>query len=279
MTDSTEAQTIANYAILSTPLKTANIGTIYTVPDGHGGVTVLDVDKYGSHPRRTSAARKVSNAESFAAYLEKHGLDETEVYADVPRSSIIAVIDSHQGAELSPGWEDHTVTLVLEKTKSWIAWIERNETWFTQTEFAEFIEQRATDVVTPIAGDLMNLVQTMYMTKGVEFQSAERQSDGQTEVVYKEKIQTKGLGKMELPKSLFLALQPYVAGPRQHAIANFRTRLDGAAMKVGYVLVRPEEILEGIFADIVTELREGREATIAKPAIIAITHPIYYGKP
>lgn len=279
MTDTNEARTIATLAQQAQELTELLPGAIFAVPADDGGQRVIDTDHYAFTPRRANSHRLVSDSESFVKYLVKHGLERTEVYADTPLSSVVAVIDSHGGALEAPGWQSHTVTLKLEHTKSWLAWTKYDGQMFDQAAFAEFIEQRATDVKTPAAGDLMTLASHMSMTIGVEYESAQRLADGQTTLKYKEKVATKGLGTMEVPKELMLALQPYVGGPRQYAYASFRTRLQGSALKIGYVLVRPEEILEGVFADIVTEIRDGRKETTGRPGFDGITAPIFYGRP
>ena len=292
MTESNENAVVAGLAGQAIVPQPLTPGTVYAVADGEGKVKVVDVDPYGVSPRRKTAARVVSDSKSFADYLAKHGEGlATEVYADTPRSTIYGIIDSHAGADLPSGWQDHKVTLKLETTKSWDAWIGANGHWFTQTDFAEFIEQRATDVVEPAAGDLMALAQEFYMTKGVEYESSQRLADGQTTLVYKEKVATKGLGNIEVPKELKLALQPYVGGVRQYAFAAFRTKLEGATLLIGFVLIRPEEIVEGAFADIVTELiegrapverregEEGRPGVVGRPGFDPIGIPIYFGKP
>ncbi len=277
MSEVNEIQTAAALAVMSVEAKVIEPGTIYTIADGEGQIKVIDTDDYAESPRRTQAHRKVSDSRSFNGYLSKHALPQTEVYANVKASSVVAIVDSHEGTGAPAGWQAHRLTLQLETTKSWEAWMAGNNKLFRQADFAEFIEQRATDVEEPSAGDLMAMAQTFYMTKDLEFQSTDRASDGQTELVYKEKITTKGLGKTEVPKELKLALQPYVGGPRQYCVANLRTRLDGSTLLIGYVLVRPEEILEGIFTDIVTEIREGKPEGPTGPAFTGITAPIYYG--
>lgn len=277
----TEAAVVANLAAEATEANPINPGEIYTVPAGNGELRVVDTDEYAPTPRRVQARRTVNDVDSFVQYLEKHGLPETEVYADKVGNSIVAVIDSHRGAGEPGGWQGHKLTLALEHTDSWKAWIGANAKWFTQVQFAEFIEQHAVDVKVPTSGDLMKIAQDFYMTKGVEYQSSQRLADGQTQLVYKEKVETKGLGELEVPKELELVLQPYVGGPRQFAYANFRTRLDGAQLQIGYVLIRPEEILDGMFSDIVTDLRNGRPVDDVKgiTPLAPIAHPVYFGKP
>lgn len=287
MSDDTEAAAVAELARQATEAKEIHPAEIYTIPAEDGALRVVDTDEYAASPRRAKAARTVADSASFAAYVKKHGVEHhTEVFADIPSSTIVGIIDSHGGiAGGENGWQSHRVTLTLDQTKSWKAWISHNNTWFTQTDFAEFIEQRATDVIEPTSGDLMSLAQEFYMTKGVEYESSQRLADGQTTLVYKEKVATKGNGSIEVPKELKLALQPYVGGVRQYCFASFRTRLNGSNLEIGYVLIRPEEIVEGAFADIVAELTDGRPdpdpsiVPLPRPGFAPIGFPIFSGKP
>lgn len=66
-------------------------GTVYTVADGQGRVKLLDTDAYADAPRRPVAARKISDAGSFVAYVNRHKTVGTEVYAHINTSSVIGV--------------------------------------------------------------------------------------------------------------------------------------------------------------------------------------------
>lgn len=282
MSEKTEAETVAFIAQQAHEARKLEPGTVYLAAEIGGGTKQFDTDAYSDSPRRATATRKVTTAESFISYLAKHGRAESEVYADVKNSKVVGIIDSHGGNITGdPGWQGHRVELLLEHTKSWLAWMENDGKWLTQVQFAEFIEQFSPDVKSPAAGDLMILAQNFYMTKDLEYQSSERLDNGETNLVYKEKIAAKGTGNIEVPSQLELILQPYVESPRQYAFANFRTRLNGAQLLVGYVLIRPDDILEGIFADIVSEIRDGRKEDAGRgvTGFDGITQPIYFGRP
>jgi len=102
---------------------------------------------------------------------------------------------------------------------------------------------------------------------------------------YKETVTAKAgqKGSIEIPKKIKLALRPYVGGPIYFIWANFRYRLDGANVRMGFKLERPENVLEAAFADIVTEIRDGR--TDKKDGTETRVHdgvgdvPIFNGKP
>lgn len=266
-------------------------GEVYLVRDGAGGLHTLDTDEYAPTPRRTAAARRVTDAESFVAYVNRHRLDGTEVYAHTSSSSVVAVIDSHEGNTGAPGWQKHTLTLALEHTKAWLAWTAHDLTavgskgWFDQLAFAEFIEDRALDVIEPDHARLIELATRFEATTKVEFGSAVRQDNGEVKFEYSETVGPKKgtKGDIDLPKELKLGLRPYIGGPIYYVTASLRYRIRQEGLVLGFALLRPESILEAAFADIVTEIRDGRTDT--KDGTSTVIHtgvgdvPIFYGLP
>lgn len=288
----TEAAAIANIAVQGVVPKDADPGRLYAVPDGYGGVKVIDTDDYAESPRRATAARKATDAASFVRYVDRHGTPATEVYAHQLSASVVAVIDSHRGAFDDAGWQKHTLTLALEHTKAWTAWTDRDlgsnpRGWFDQQEFAEFIEDRALDVVEPNHADLIDAATRFEATKNVEFGQVTRLDTGEVQFEYKETVKAKEgqKGALAFPKELKLALRPYVGGPIYYVFANLRYRVGADGLRLGFALVRPEVILENAFADIVTEIRDGRTDKPTEGGDPIVIHagvgetPIFYGKP
>lgn len=285
LSGSSEAAAIADIAVQGIEPNPIEPGVLVTVPDGQGGVKVINTDEYAPTPRRAKATRSVLDAKSFVEYTNRHGLPGTEVFAHSPSSTVVAVIDSHVGAGQDAGWQGHRVTLNLEQTVPWKAWTKYDGAWFSQSEFAEFIEQRAVDVKTPSHADLLELAQHFEAKKSADFSSSERMDNGQVQFTFTEKVGAKAgqKGQLEIPKDILLVLKPYVGGVPYHVYANFRYRLSGGELRLGYVLVRPQDILDAAFADIVTEIREGRTEKFAdKPDVVVhegIEYPIFLGKP
>jgi uncharacterized protein YfdQ (DUF2303 family) len=291
----TEASVVADLARAAVGAQQVRPGEVVAVPNGNGGVTIHDTDAYAETPRRTLANRTVTDAASFVRYIEKHGTEATEVWADTPKSTVIGVIDAPAGAERPSGWQTHRVTLSLEKSKPWVAWEQSDRAWFEQMDFADFIEDRASDVRDPEPATLLELAQSFQAAREVDFESSERMSDGQTRLDFKETITAKAgqKGHIEIPDRLQLALKPYIGGPAYWVTARFRYRLRGAQLRLGYVLERPQEILDLAFADIVAEIRHGRagieeqgqKTEVGTPIVTiqegfaGITQPIFYGRP
>lgn len=292
---STETEAAAWIGAAAAEPATLEPSTVYLVADGPGKTRVVTTDEYGAAPRRARGYRKVSDAESFVRYINRHRRAGTEVYAHVNSSSIVGIINAHEGTDTdfaSPGWGDHLLSLELEHSKEWIAWNERDlgqhkNVWFDQVEFAEFINDRALDVHEPDHATLIELALTFEAASRADFQSSQRLDDGSVKFAYTDTVAAKAgqKGDITIPKELKLALRPYIGGPRVWVLADFRYRLNGGNLKLGFALIRPENVLETAFADIVTEIQEGKKVTPAGETEPVQTHhgigdvPLFYGKP
>jgi len=284
-----EASAIANIAMQGVEPRQVDPGTVYSTPDGRGGVKFTDTDSWAFSPRRAKASRMVTDAVSFVGYLKRHSTAATEVYADTPESTVVAVIDSHTGAGEPAGWEGHKLRLSLVKTIPWLAWTQHDlganpRAWFNQAEFAEFIEARALDVVDPDHARLIEIATTFEAKSNADFGSAVRMDNGEVKFEYTETTTAKAgsKGALDIPKLLKLAIRPYVGGPIYHVFAQFRYRVNGGDLKLGFALERPEQILDAAFADVVTEIRDGKtekKDDVETRLFDGIEAPIFYGKP
>ena len=207
------------------------------------------------------------------------------MYAHTNTSKVIAVIDSHDGGGYEAGWQKHRVSLDLEHSKQWIAWKAADGKLFEQDEFADFIDDQWNDVIDPEPARMIDIARTFQAHTKVNFESAIRDQSGDVKLSYVEDTNAKAgqKGDIEIPARIQLALRPYVGGPIYSIWANFRYRLRGGSVTLGFKLERPELILEAAFADIVTELRDGR--TDKKDGTETVVHqgigdvPVFMGKP
>lgn len=285
----TEAAVVAELADLSAEAQREPVaaGEVYLVRGEDGEVRITDTDAYAEHPRHEVATRTVTDAKSFVDYVNRHRRPGTEVFAHTATSSVVGVIDSHEATGGEPGWQKHKVQLVLEHTKSWLAWTGRDlgtdsRAWFDQAEFAEFIEQNALDVRNPEHGTLIDIATTFEAKQKADFESAVREHDGSVRFGYVETVAAKAgqKGELTIPKEFELALRPYIGGPVYKVIASFRYRIGAQGLRLGYALQRPEVILEAAFTDIVTEIRDGRHDQGEWPDHPGIGDaPIFSGKP
>lgn len=282
----TEAAVVAQLAREGAEHEELIVGEVYALQDGTGGYRVVSTDEFAEAPRRAEASRVLTDAASFATYVNRHKTDATEVFAHTNTATVVAVIDSHRaGADLGlPGWQKHRVTLKLEHSKPWLEWAAADGKWFDQEEFAEFLENRYSEVIEPTPAQMIDIATSFEAKKGVDFKAGFRGDSGEVKLQYEETIKTKAgqKGELEIPKKIQLALRPYVGGPVYSIWANFRYRITANGLRLGFILERPENILDAAFADVVTDLRDGKPASEkdSRPGHEGIgSTPLFYGKP
>lgn len=269
MTDTTDNIQSAIDAGIATakPLELVE-GMDYAVVVPAGGTVERidnDLDMYRTRPRRKTGTVTVRDAASFNAYLDKHGVEDTEIWADPVTHSLVAVINAHGAADTEaneegqPGWGDHRVRLDLAKTTAWQAWAKHNGQLLRQVDFAEHLEQRLGDITKPAGADMLELAQRFTAKRDVQFESSRRLADGQTQLRYHEQIDAKAgsKGDIAIPEAFELGLVPFEGAEAYKVTARFRYRINDGTLLLGYVLDRPEDILRAAFDDIVQAVDKG----------------------
>jgi uncharacterized protein YfdQ (DUF2303 family) len=266
-----DVQAIADLADRSAPPQPVGAGGLYIVPTGEGGRRLVDLtgDEYLDTPRRKTGTVRVRDTNSFGLYWDKHHTsDVSEVYADLDRDQIVAVLDAHAGD--TPGWQDHSLVLGVRRTRNWQTWTALDNQLVGQVEFAEHIEANLGDIAEPAGAELLELAQTFQATTAVNFKSANRLTSGERELVYSEQIDASAGRdrKITIPAGLKLALRPYEDNDLTPITARFRYRLKGGSVVLGYVLDQPDDVLRDAFASLVemVEARIGGPVMFGTPA-------------
>lgn len=240
---------------------------LYLAPDAETGSRVIDVrdqiQRTKDHPLRKTGAVTLTQHDSFTAYLAKHGMLETELWADVDKDRVVAVINAHGGSadhtirdEGRAGWGDHRATLQLTATQDWRDWTGNSGKFLPQTEFAEFVEQHLPNFLRPSAADMLELAQTIKGHTKVSFESSKRVKSGETAIEWREDT-TAAAGKkgtLEIPDTIDLGMQVYEGGVPYRLVARFRYRIGGGQLVLGYVLERAGDVKRDAFAQVVQQV-------------------------
>ncbi|WP_166345026.1 DUF2303 family protein [Phytoactinopolyspora limicola] len=233
-------------------------------------------DKRRDRPRRKTGVVRHDTATSFIHYVDKHGLPETETWADLNTSTITAVINAHDGindrgdTEGPAGWGDHRAILQLQKTPAWTTWLANDKKPMNQATFAEFIEDNQVHIQEPAAATMLEIAQSIQAATSVTFESGTRLSTGEVHLVYREDTDAKAgrKGDLTIPQQFTVLLQPYQGTPHYRVPARFRYRLNNGDLLMSYALDRPEDVLELAFNETVAQIAEETERTVmhGKPA-------------
>lgn len=246
---------------------------LYLAPDGSRVIDVRDqIERTKDHPRRKTGAVTLAQHDSFVAYLAKHGMPETELWADIDKDRITAVINAHSAfsedldSEGAAGWGDHRATLQLVTTQDWRDWTDNSGKLVGQQEFAEFVEQHLPNFVRPAAADMLELAQTIKGHTKVSFESSKRVKSGETSIEWREDTTaTAGKkGTIDIPDTIDLGMQVYEGGDAYRLTARFRYRIGAGPgqLVLGYVLERAGDAKRDAFGQVVQQVAADTERDV-----------------
>lgn len=210
------------------------------VPEGYA-LETIDLEAYAPHPRRAEGVFEFTRVQSFLEYIEVIAKSDPR---SVPASGRIfasetgamtCYFDAH-GAQ--PGWHQHVAEFVPTETPSWKAWVAASGRWFPQAEFAEFLEDRITEIAAPDGATLHTIATTLKVKTNIDFQSGISIHSGQVQLVYQEQMAAGAgaKGDIAIPETLTLVLTPYEGGEAYEAEARFRFRAAGGKATFQYHL-------------------------------------------
>lgn len=230
------------------------------MPEGYQALDITKaIEQAQPTPNRKRGTVSVKDIPSLLLICADQAAPATGyLYADPDSRTIVAMFNDHRGADA--GWRDHRANFQAEYTPEFSRWLANNGSGKArgQTEFAEFIEDNLADITEPFAQQLLNVATTIQATTGINFSSAKRLQDGQTQLAYSETINaTAGSdGALSIPKEFTLGLRIFKNGAGYLLKARLKYRLNSGAVKFWYELDRPERAVEDAFAGYVAEVRE-----------------------
>ncbi len=221
--------------------------------DGHRfaiippGYKVEDLHRFQGEPARKSGCVMLSDVESFIAYVMHHGAEPTTIYGNDEKLAFVAVLNEH--GVVRAGWRDHVAWLQLRFSTQWKRWHAGSGKPFTQQEFANHIEDCIPDIVEPAGTVLMDVTRSLSATKRVSYQSGVRLENGDMQLSYIEETDANVKGQVTIPTMFKLGI-PVVVGGIVYAIdVRFRYRIQDAKLALYYDLIRPDRIVEDVYAE------------------------------
>lgn len=261
------ADEVAALAVAGMAPKDVGGVPIVLLPYGYTALNLSkEVEAARPLPSRQQGTAILHSADSLLTHMETQVCEATAfVYADIDARTLTAVYDD---AKAGKGWRQWRAQFKAELTPEFAKWLKFNENRFSQVEFAEFIEDNIADLPGTIGGTLLKVATTISATTGIQFASARRLHDGQTQLVYNETINaTAGDGEITIPPMFTLGLRVFKGDSEFYAInARLKYRLNGGGVTFFYELDRHERALEDAFNGYVEKVREtGYTVLLGKP--------------
>jgi uncharacterized protein YfdQ (DUF2303 family) len=228
------AETVRDLASSIGDLKHVDDAPYVVVPSGYN---VQNLESMLPAPLRKRGVVTLHDVTSFCAYVIEHKNENTHLYFDAPAMSLVAVLDDHGKG---PNWREHSAVHRVELSREWLAWSE--EAARGPQAYAEFLEDRTHEVVTPDGAVLLELVSNFQASKDSSFEQGKRLHDGSTTFKYSEDITVRG--EVKVPKEIMLSIPIVYRGPVQTVVTRFKFRLRESKLTLWHEIVRKEEVRE-----------------------------------
>ncbi|HYE29953.1 MAG TPA: DUF2303 family protein [Methylomirabilota bacterium] len=205
-------------------------------------------------PRRVRAAVAVPEVNSFIRYVNEFKCEDTRIYIDVDNKRVEAVID--HPAKGKPSWACHRVVLAVSHSPEFDAWKKASGTAFTQTHFAEFIEDRMNEFVRPAAAEIYEVATTLQVSERVEFKRAIRLDNGASKLIFNKASEaTAGDNEsVEVPKIFELGIPVFRGEEPRSITCKLRYRLNDGAVTFSYHIVDLPKIIQTAFEFLATDI-------------------------
>lgn len=249
--------------------QTLEFNTAYLLTDSNGNqhVHVTDddptrLDKFKENHVHGGLA--FHDPDSFLEYIQRHAIDDTEIWADMTASRLTAVLDAPGVGKPRPA--AHRAYLSLVKTQDWKDWTGTDRLWQSQEQLAQFIEDHFGNFRQPTAVKMLEIAQKFDMTKRVKYKSHKRLETGEVQFTYEEHLDSKGGGQYKIPETLKLSIQVFEHTPPQDVSARLHYRVNREnELQLKLLLDRPQDVEKVMFENLANKIAEGAATLIPAP--------------
>lgn len=216
-------------------------------------------------PQRRTGSAKLTDEDSFIAYLKRWGGARTVIYADTAALGFTAVLDDHPEGDSATAWRQHRATYACPRSPEWTAWTAIDGKPMTQIQLADFVEARLEDLVTlkdgPSPLEVLAISRALTIkTKGT-YQREINPTNGDRILVCKTETDT---GSTIIPRAFAIAI-PVFDGEavRHHVEVRVRLEVVEGVPQFTLIMHRRKEVEREAFG----EVRAKIEKETARPLL------------
>lgn len=272
---------------------------VLAVPDGVNGINIVSVksfvDEYRQHPERRKGTSKLLTLQSFIDHTNRFRNDDSAVFADSHREnpSMLVVFDYHERVNVDgernrdalPQFGGHRATYHFPVSDEWKIWNQFNEQKLTQTEFAEFLEDRINDVEVPpnltgepesdddptrklrlllssLGGSLAGPARLMELSRGLKVTAEERVhqavnlSNGETQLQYTHEHLDEQGQPLKVPNLFLINIPVFQFGDVFRVPVRLRYRSRGGSITWSYSLYNKDRVFDTAFKEAVAQVSQ-----------------------
>lgn len=244
----TEAGIIADIALATgehTPI--GETAATVLLPRG-SELRVIDPEALAETPARPRGTVRPQTVDGLLAYCHQHDDGKTECW--INEQEIVAVLNGSDG-DKGVGWGDHRAVLTLQHSPQWNHWASLSGQMVDQATLAEHIEDGALDIRDPESAKMLEIVQSLQVSRSASFRSSTHLHSGVVGFTYDEQdkatagpVTSGNSGTLEIPTEFELGIPVFLGEDGFKVTARFRYRLKEGQLTLGYKLDRPDLVVQ-----------------------------------
>lgn len=222
------------------------------VPEDYQAIVL---EEYMDAPIRIRQSVNLKTSGAFIDYVKRFKDGDTTIFADKDERALRAVLDYHISNPDNmhvASWSTHKANYACPLSRGWKAWIGSNGEKFNQLQFAEFLEERAKDIVKPSGAELLDIALKFNVTRKSVFGSAIRLNSGEVQFQFSDQNEKKA--SVEVPEEFTIGVAPFHNGDKYELKARLRYRINEGKLTIWYQLIEPEQIIEDAFKGVCQEI-------------------------
>lgn len=249
--------TAIDAARIASPVIDAPDGRTYAaLPDHYKLHDITDPNRL---PSRVKQIVTVDDRDSLINYANRYKSDRSIIIADFDSLTISARLDWHDhnlGSDFpATGHNAHAVKLALRPSEEFARWDEIAGKILPQADFARFLEENSSDVLSPAAGTMVEISRDFEATVGQTYKSSIRLENGDRKLNFE--TETKVQNGVIIPDKFTLLIPIYNGEDPEELTCKFRWRAQGGGgVGLGFEWHRVEYQRRAHFAEIATAASE-----------------------
>jgi uncharacterized protein YfdQ (DUF2303 family) len=219
-------------------------------------------EPYRQFPARKTGQAAAQTFEAFINLTLRHQTAHSAIFANMDwrKPALTTIVDYHELADGHPNFGKHRVHYAFPLSEEWQKWVDSNGQKMNQVDFAYFLEDRITELVSPtdeeriqyerdFAVTIATPAQLVELSRGLQVnveskvKASTTLQSGEGQIVWEE-THTDGTGKpLKVPGIFMLNIAPFFMGDKVRIPVRLRYRPAGGKVAWYYEIYRPDQFI------------------------------------
>lgn len=220
------------------------------------GYNVEDLEKFLPTRARRRGNIQLASLQSFCCHVTEFQTEETQVFFTT-KGELRAIFNYGRPGHPS-GWRDDLAVFTPVLANEFSKWKAIDRRLLTQTEAAEFIQDRQIHIMDPVGAEILEIVRTLSATKKVNFVSGVRLDNGDTQFIYEETTESRAgqKGEFKVPSEIQVYLPVFEHCPGVDLRVLLRYQIREGVLKFQFCIAGVEAVEEQAIQNLLKEACE-----------------------